>query len=57
MEPAGRWALVPTLAGVRAVDLVAGRAGRELRLDCLDGALLVGRCRGADSDTAWIVGP
>ena len=56
MEPAGRWALVPTLAGVRAVDLVAGRAGRELRLDCLDGALLVGRCRGADSDTAWIVG-
>ena len=81
VEPAGRWALVPTLAGVRAVDLVAGRAGRELRLDCLDdyegsfgtdeiaglhtllplargdGALLVGRCPGVDSDTVWRVGP
>jgi hypothetical protein len=70
VDPAHGWALVPTVRGVRVVDLATG-ASTPVDVGCAPGvdqllsgsvggsALLLGRCgpRGAEVPTLWLTGP
>lgn len=71
VEPAQRWALVPSATGVRAVDLGSGELGGILALGCeprldvydvvpaVGGAVLSGECDTPREDTQmlWFAGP